>query len=134
MPLILDPSGSGKLSKRKKRAEGDEELLTFIREYRDAGYLPEAMFNFLAIMGWSYSPDTDLFTRYEAIVKFDIVDINPAAGVLPMSKLDWMNGHYIRQRVLCDLAERIAPFWSEESGIPVEQLRADPALPLVCTC
>ena len=63
VPLILDPSGVGKLSKRKKRAEGDEELLTFVREYREAGYLPEAMFNFLAIMGWSYSPDTDLFTR-----------------------------------------------------------------------
>ena len=48
-----------------------------------------------------------------------------------MSKLDWMNGHYIRQLAPADLAERIAPFWSEESGIPVEQLRADPALPLV---
>jgi glutamyl-tRNA synthetase len=131
VPLILDPSGSGKLSKRKKRAEGDEELLTFIREYRDAGYLPEAMFNFLAIMGWSYSADTDLFTREEAIAKFDIADINPAAGALPMSKLDWMNGHYIRQLAPADLAERIAPFWSEESGIPVEQLRAAPALPIV---
>ena len=97
LPLILDPSGVGKLSKRKKRAEGDEELLTFIREYREAGYLPEAMFNFLAIMGWSYSADTDLFTREQAIAKFDIADINPAAGALPMSKLDWMNGHYIRQ-------------------------------------
>jgi glutamyl-tRNA synthetase len=82
-------------------------------------------------MGWSYSPDTDLFTRAEAIAKFDIVDINPAAGALPMSKLDWMNGHYIRQLAPADLAERIAPFWSEESGIPIDQLRADPALPLV---
>jgi glutamyl-tRNA synthetase len=82
-------------------------------------------------MGWSYSPDTDLFTRDEAIAKFDIADINPAAGALPMSKLDWMNGHYIRQVAPADLAERIAPFWSEESGIPVDQLRADPALPLV---
>ena len=110
LPLILDPSGAGKLSKRKKRAEGDEELLTFIREYREAGYLPEAMFNFLAIMGWSYSPDTDLFTREQAIATFDIVDINPAAGALPMSKLDWMNGHYIRQLAPADLTERLAPF------------------------
>ena len=131
VPLILDPSGVGKLSKRKKRVEGDEELLTFVREYREAGYLPEAMFNFLAIMGWSYSPDTDLFTRDEAIARFDIVDINPAAGALPMSKLDWMNGHYIRQLAPADLAERIAPFWREESGIPLEQLRADPALRIV---
>jgi len=131
VPLILDPSGAGKLSKRKKRTEGDEELLTFVREYREAGYLPEAMFNFLAIMGWSYSPDTDLFTRDEAIAKFDIVDINPAAGALPMSKLNWMNGHYIRQLTPADLAERLVPFWSKESGIPVERLRADPALPVI---
>lgn len=131
VPLILDPSGVGKLSKRKKRAEGDEELLTFVREYREAGYLPEAMFNFLAIMGWSYSPDTDLFTRDQAIARFDIADINPAAGALPMSKLDWMNGHYIRQLAAADLTERIAPFWSAEAGIPLGQLRADPALPIV---
>ena len=48
-----------------------------------------------------------------------------------MSKLDWMNGHYIRQLAPADLAERIAPFWSEESGIPLAQLRADPALAVV---
>lgn len=131
LPLILDPSGVGKLSKRKKRAEGDEELLTYIREYREAGYLPEAMFNFLAGMGWAYSADTDLFTREQAIAKFDIHDINPAAGALPMSKLDWMNGHYIRQLAPADLMERIAPFWSEESGIPLAQLRSHPALPIV---
>ena len=96
LPLILDPSGVGKLSKRKKQGEGGEELLTFIREYREAGYLPEAMFNFLAGMGWAYSPDTDLFTRQQAVDKFDLADINPAAGALPLSKLEWMNGHYIR--------------------------------------
>ncbi len=131
LPLILDPSGVGKLSKRKKRAEGDEELLTFIREYREAGYLPEAMFNFLSGMGWAYSADADLFTREQAIAKFDITDINPAAGALPMSKLDWMNGYYIRQLGPADLVERIAPFWSDESGIPEAALRADPALPVV---
>lgn len=131
VPLILDPSGAGKLSKRKKRAEGDEELLTFVREYREAGYLPEAMFNFLAIMGWSFSPDTDLFTRAQAIAAFDIADINPAAGALPMSKLDWMNGHYIRQLAPADLGQRLLPFLSEESGLSVAQLRADPALPVL---
>lgn len=131
LPLILDPSGVGKLSKRKKRAEGDEELLTFIREYRDAGYLPEAMFNFLAGMGWAYSADADLFAREQAIAKFDISDINPAAGALPMSKLDWMNGHYIRQLAPADLAGRLAPFLSEDSGIPAETLRTSPALAIM---
>jgi glutamyl-tRNA synthetase len=131
LPLILDPSGVGKLSKRKKRADGDEELLTYVREYREAGYLPEAMFNFLAIMGWSYSADTDLFTREQAIARFDMADVNPAAGALPLSKLDWMNGHYIRQLSLPDLTGRLLPFLSEYLGRPVVELRDHPALPVV---
>jgi len=131
LPLILDPSGVGKLSKRKKRGEGGEELLTFIREYREAGYLPEAMFNFLAGMGWAYSPDTDLFTRQQAIDKFDLADINPAAGALPLSKLEWMNGHYIRGLDPEDLAERLLPFLAESFGQPIESLWRDPALPVL---
>jgi len=131
LPLILDPSGVGKLSKRKKRGEGDEELLTFIREYREAGYLPEAMSNFLAGMGWAYSPDTDLFTRQQAIDKFDLADINPAAGALPLSKLEWMNGHYIRGLDPEDLAERLLPFLAESLGQPIEALWRNPALPVL---
>jgi len=131
LPLILDPSGVGKLSKRKKKGEGDEELLTYIREYREAGYLPEAMFNFLAVMGWAYSADTDLFTRDEAIARFDIVDINPAAGALPLSKLQWMNGHYIRGLDPEDLTERLLPFLAEPLGQPVETLWRNPALPVL---
>ena len=131
LPLILDPSGVGKLSKRKKRGKGGEELLTFIREYREAGYLPEAMFNFLAGMGWAYSPDTDLFTRQQAVDKFDLADINPAAGALPLSKLEWMNGHYIRGLDPEDLAERLLPFLAETLGQPVEALWRNPALPVL---
>ena len=129
LPLILDPSGVGKLSKRKKKGEGGEELLTYIREYRQAGYLPEAMFNFLAILGWSYSADTDLFSREQAIAAFDIPHINASPGALPLSKLDWMNGHYIRQLSIPDLTGRLAPFLARDLGIPAEALAGHPALP-----
>ena len=131
LPLILDPSGEGKLSKRKKKGEGDEELLTYIREYREAGYLPEAMFNFLANMGWAYSPDTDLFTRAQAVAQFDITDINPAAGALPLSKLQWMNGHYIRELDREELTDRLLPFLSRASGWPEAELARHPGLPHV---
>jgi glutamyl-tRNA synthetase len=131
LPLILDPSGVGKLSKRKKKGEGDEELLTYIREYRAAGYLPEAMFNFLAVMGWAYSPDTDLFSREDAVARFDITDINPAAGALPLSKLQWMNGHYIRGLDPEDLADRLLPFLAEPLGQSVDDLWRSPALPVL---
>jgi len=131
LPLILDPSGAGKLSKRKKKGEGGEETLTYIREYRDAGYLPEAMFNFLAIMGWAYAADTDLFSRQQAIAAFDLKDINPASGALPLSKLDWMDGQYIRELEPADLQARVLPFLSEDLGVPIEVLRDDPALPKI---
>jgi glutamyl-tRNA synthetase len=131
LPLILDPSGIGKLSKRKKRVEGAPEMLTYIREYRDAGYLPEAMFNFLALLGWSYSPDSDVFTREQAVAAFELQDINVSAGALPISKLDWMNGVYIRGLDVHDLAERLVPFLSEDLEIPAEELRSHPALPVM---
>jgi glutamyl-tRNA synthetase len=131
LPLILDPSGEGKLSKRKKKGEGGEETLTYIHEYRDAGYLPEAMFNFLASLGWSYSPDTDLFTREQAIEKFDIRDINTSPAALPLGKLDWVNGHYIRALSEPALTEALIPFLSRDLGIAEETLRSHPALPAI---
>jgi glutamyl-tRNA synthetase len=138
LPLILDPSGEGKLSKRKRRSpdgdkkgEGDAETLTYIHEYRDAGYLPDAMFNFLASLGWSYSPEADLFTREQAIEAFDIHDINTSPAALPLGKLDWMNGHYIRALSEPELTEALLPFLSRDTGIPEAALRADPALPTI---
>jgi glutamyl-tRNA synthetase len=131
LPLILDPSGHGKLSKRKKRSEDGPELLTFVHEYRQAGYLSEAMFNFLAILGWSYSADTDLFTRQQAIDAFELHNINPSPGALPLSKLEWMNGHYIRALAPEELAERLIPFLAKSVGLPEDALRTHPALPII---
>jgi glutamyl-tRNA synthetase len=131
LPLILDPSGHGKLSKRKKREPGAPELLTFVSEYREAGYLPEAMFNFLATLGWSYSPDSDLFSREQAIEAFDISAINPSPGALPLTKLEWMNGHYIRALSIPDLTERLLPYLSRQLDRPVTALRESPALPVL---
>jgi glutamyl-tRNA synthetase len=63
LPLVLDPNG-GKLKKRekvRKKAGGATEMMTQVREYRAAGYLPEAMFNFLARLGWAYNGDEEIF-------------------------------------------------------------------------
>lgn len=108
MPMTLDPSGRGKLSKRK----GSEQM-TQIREFRAAGYLPEAMFNFLALLGWAYSGEQDIFTREEAIERFDVADIRPAAMAFSYEKLEWMNGVYIRQLSVDDLADRLTAFLRE---------------------
>ncbi len=114
LPMILDPSGEGKLSKRK----GSDQM-TEIREFRAAGYLPEALFNFLALLGWAYSGDQDIFTREQAIERFDIADVRPAPSVFSYDKLRWMNGVYIRQLPVDELANRLTSFLREK-GLDVD--------------
>ncbi len=108
LPIILDPSGKGKISKRKKQV-GDHVYYVLVREFQEAGYLPEAMFNFLARIGWSMDAETEIFDRKTAIARFDLDGVNPAPASPPYSKLDWLNGVYIRQLEVDDLARRLYP-------------------------
>jgi len=107
MPTILDPSGHGKLSKRKKKDAGGAEQLTFVREFREAGYLPEAMVNFLALVGWSYDGQTEFFSRDELVRYFDLTKVSRSAAAFSYDKLDYMNAHYIRSLGANDLAGRL---------------------------
>jgi glutamyl-tRNA synthetase len=109
LPVILDPSGRGKMSKRKKRAPDGKELLVSIHEFRTAGYLPEAMFNFLALVGWAYDDKTDILTPQQIIDKFDLESITASPAAFSYDKLEWMNGVYIRSLPVDQLAARIQP-------------------------
>ncbi len=128
LPLILNPSGKGKLSKRKKQS-GSEEVLVNVKEYQDAGFLTDAVFNFLANIGWSYDDSTEVFSREEAIRKFDIKHINSAAAALPFSKMDWLNGIYIRQMAIPELTKALIPFLTEPLDQSEEELAEDDRLP-----
>ena len=86
MPMILDPAGA-KLSKRTGAAD--------VMQYRDAGYLPHALINYLARLGWSHG-DQELFTREELIQLFSVDDVNSKAARLDMDKLGWVNQHYLK--------------------------------------
>ncbi len=96
--IILAPGG-GKLSKR----HGAKSML----EYAADGYLPEAVFNFLCITGWGYGDET-VFSRERLIDVFEIENLGLNPAVFDMEKLTWMNGVYIRQTPLPELAEMIA--------------------------
>jgi len=125
LPVILDPSGKGKMSKRKPIVDG-KEYPVFVEEFMQDGYLPEAMFNFLANIGWNFDAEREIFSREEAIERFDVSAINPTAAAVPYSKLDWMNGVYIRALDPADLQERLVPFLSRQLGIEADVLRAHP--------
>jgi glutamyl-tRNA synthetase len=101
LPLINGPDGR-KLSSR----HGALSTL----EYRDAGYLSEALVNFLALLGWSPGDDRELLSRAELIEAFDLGQVKSSPAIFDLNKLEWMNGVYIRQLPLDDLVERSIPF------------------------
>ena len=101
LPMILGPDRS-KLSKRHGA--------TALTDYREQGYLPETMFNFLALLGWSLDEKTELFSRQELVEKFSLERVSRTAAIFNKDKLDWMNGVYIRNLSTDDLAARVLPF------------------------
>jgi glutamyl-tRNA synthetase len=120
LPLILSPSGKGKLSKRTQAFDdAGHQVLVRVEEFPEAGYLPEALVNFLANVGWSFGDDREKFTIEEAIERFDLADINPAETRLPYEKLDWLNGQYIQEMSAEELALALKPFL-EEAGYEVD--------------
>ena len=86
MPMILDEQGA-KLSKRTGAAD--------VMQYKDAGYLPEALLSYLARLGWSHG-DQEIFTRQELIDLFDVTNCNSKAARLDMAKLGWVNQHFLK--------------------------------------
>ncbi len=102
LPPINGVDGK-KLSKRT----GDTNVL----DYRDKGYLPEAVINFLALLGWNDSSEQEIFTTTELIKKFSIARVQKSPAVFDAERLKWMNGVYIRQLKVDELAKRAEEFW-----------------------
>ncbi len=116
LPLILNPDRS-KLSKR----QGDVATEDFLRK----GYLPEALLNFIALLGWHDSGDRELFTLDELVRAFSFKRISKAGAVFDLEKLNWMNQHYMKTLDLGYIVIKALPFF-QDAGLPVddmEQLR-----------
>jgi len=126
LSLVMNPSGKGKLSKRSQAfQESGQQVLVRVEEFRQAGYLPEAVLNFLANVGWSFGEDREIFSMSEAIPRFALEDINPAPSRLPYAKLDWINGQYIQKLEPDRLAELVTPFVRmNQHGVEPEALIA----------
>jgi glutamyl-tRNA synthetase len=100
-PMILGPDRA-KLSKR----HGAVSIL----EYREQGYLPEAMVNFLALLGWSLDDKTEIISRQELIDNFSLERIGKTGAIFNREKLDWMNGVYIRSLTADEFFEAVEPY------------------------
>lgn len=102
IPVFLNPDGKGKMSKRK----GTVSAQSFL----DAGYLPQAMLNFFMILGWSPKDQREIMTLDEYVNEFDPKDMSAKSVVFDLKKLEWMNGMYIRQMSVEQLAKEVTPF------------------------
>jgi glutamyl-tRNA synthetase len=117
LPLVLGPD-----KKPLAKRHGAKDVL----EYREAGYLPEAVDNFIAFLGWSPGTDQDIFTMEQLIAAFDLSKIQASPAVANLERLDWLNGQFIRRLSADQLAARLAPRMPQ---VPVDALK--PLIPLV---
>lgn len=101
LPLML-----GKDKKKLSKRTGD----TSLQDYRDKGYPPEAVCNFLGLQGWALDDKTTLFSLSDLVAHFDPKDVRPGGSIFDPDKFLWMAGEYIRKEELGRLAQRVAPF------------------------
>ncbi len=104
LPLILNPDRS-KLSKRMNDVA--------VESYLQKGYLKEALLNFVALLGWHSADDREFFTLDELIRDFSLQRVTKSGAVFDTTKLDWMNGHYMRELPLETIVERVLPLFAE---------------------
>jgi glutamyl-tRNA synthetase len=100
LPMVMGPDGQ-KLSKRHGA--------TSVFAYRDLGYFPEALLNYLIRLGWSHG-DQEIFSKQEMIEYFDFANCGKSAGIFNAEKLLWLNFHYLKERPLEQLADEVRPF------------------------
>ena len=118
LPVIVGRDGK-KLSKRLHPE-------TRLGLYQERGYLPEALLNYLALLGWNPGTEREIFSFEELVEVFDISRVQRANAMFDWDKLDWLNGHYIRGLTDAELAERLRPFLTH---LPFETVQgAAPAL------
>lgn len=115
LPLILNKSG-GKLSKR----QGD----VFVEDYRAKGYLPEAIVNFCALLGWHPKNDQEILSMDEIIKNFSLDGMGISPAVFDLEKLDYLNGYYIRQKSVKELSEMCKPYLFKD-GLITEKTKDD---------
>ena len=114
LSLFLKPDGKGKVSKRDSADFIKDGYSLFLTDLIDLGYLPEAVVNWIALMGWSFDDHTEIFTMDALVRDFSLEHLTPSPAAINFTKLDHFNGTHIRMLTIEDLAARIKPFFLKE--------------------
>lgn len=108
MPHILNETGNKKLGKR----DGAKDVLDYIKD----GYLPDAMVSFIATLGWNDGTEQEVFSRDELIAKFSLERVGHSGAHFDERRLNWVNGHFIREMPLDELYTATKGYWPEEAS------------------
>ncbi|RAP73253.1 glutamate--tRNA ligase [Paenibacillus montanisoli] len=111
MTLIVNES-------RKKLSKRDESIIQFIEQYDKLGYLPEAMFNFITLLGWSPEGEQEIFSREELIQVFNASRLSKSPAVFDTNKLSWMNNEYMKKSELPRIVELCIPHLQGAGRLP----------------
>jgi glutamyl-tRNA synthetase len=130
LSLFLNPTGKGKLSKRHAMDPKSGIKSVYTLDLRDLGYLPEAVNNWCALMGWSYDDHTEIFPLRDLVDKFSLEKLNASPAAVNFSKLDHFNGVYIRDLPTEDLGRRVLPFL-EDAGYHVDLNLLESIIPII---
>jgi glutamyl-tRNA synthetase len=130
LSVFLKPSGKGKMSKRESAELKQTGYSIFVKDLEELGYLPEAVVNWIALMGWSYDDRTEFFTLPDLVEKFSLDKLNPSPAAINFTKFDHFNGLHIRHLETAELARRVKPFF-EAAGYKVDEDRLMKVAPLI---
>lgn len=133
LSVFLKPSGKGKMSKRDSELLKQSGYAVLIRDIRQLGYLPEAVVNWIALMGWSYDDHTEFFTMQDLIEKFSLERLKPSPAAVNFQKLDHFNGLHIRALAEEELARRLVPYFHAAGYPQVDAEALKPIIPLIQT-
>lgn len=103
---------------KKKLSKRDESIIQFIEQYDALGYLPEAMFNFITLLGWSPEGEQEMFTRDELVEVFNASRLSKSPAVFDTQKLSWMNGEYMKKADLARVVDLCLPHLQKAGCIP----------------
>ena len=112
---------------RKKMSKRDESIMQFIEQYREQGYLPEAVLNFIVLLGWSPGGEEEIFTKEQLIEQFTMDRLAKSPAVFDTEKLKWMNNQYMKKADPALVAELSDPHL-QKAGLWRRSLMSKPSL------
>ncbi|NLF52564.1 MAG: glutamate--tRNA ligase [Leptolinea sp.] len=121
LSVFLKPTGKGKMSKREAADLIKDGHSIFVKDFDGLGYLPEAVVNWITLMGWSYDDHTEFFSLSDLVEKFTLTRLNPSPAAINFTKLDHFNGLHIRSLPVAEFSRRIKPFFEKADLKPDDE-------------